>query len=94
MGEGGLAELVIFQFPVIAEICSDVVTDGPVVVSAIDGIGKRPALRVALDAGVVSGHGIQGGGVDNVGVDWIFHMLAAGAVAFFAADVPLGHCVS
>src|SRR5580704_3057894 len=37
MSEGGLAESVLFKFPVILQIQTGVVIDGPVVISAFDG---------------------------------------------------------
>src|SRR5579864_1183327 len=51
--EGQLAELVIFESPVIGQIQSDMKTYRPIVVLPINGILQGPTLRVTLDAGIV-----------------------------------------
>ena len=53
MGERLFAQFVLFQFPEILQIQSDVEPDRPVVVFAVDRIGQRLPLRMALDAGIV-----------------------------------------
>src|ERR1700757_1705823 len=45
---------------------------------------------MALDAGVAGLDVIHVRGVQNIGAGWVRYVFAAGAVAAFAADVPLG----
>ena len=48
---------------------------------------------MALEADVVGTDEIEAGRVDDVAARRFGNMIAAGAVALFAADVPFGHCV-
>src|SRR5579872_6796999 len=45
---------------------------------------------MALDAGIAGRHVVQMSGIDNVGARGMCDMFAAGAMAAFAANVPLG----
>src|SRR5450432_2264326 len=67
--------------------------NGPVIVFAFDWVAKRLTLGMALDAGVVRLDKIESGGVDDVSARRMRNVSAAGAVALFAADVPLGYAV-
>jgi len=60
-------------------------------VFAFDRIRRRPALRVALDAGVAGIHVIHSGGIHHVFARRVRRVFAAGTVAAFAADVPLNY---
>ena len=66
MSEARLAELVLFELPIILEVESDVESDRPVVVFALDGILKRAALRMALDAAVVGIDVVHARGILNI----------------------------
>src|SRR6185437_3432904 len=88
--EVGDAGLEIFEAPVVGEALAGDVADGPVVVLAVDGTGERAALAVALDAGVVGGDGGEARGVHDVVAGGVRDVKAAGSVALFTADVPLG----
>src|SRR6202161_2972412 len=79
----------IFKFPEIDQLFAHVKADRPIVVFAFDGIRERLTLRVALDAGVVGLHIAELGGIDDVRPALMLHVLAARAVAFLAANVPL-----
>ena len=92
--EVGGAGLELFEVPEVGEALAREVADGPVVEAAGDGVGEGAALAVALDAGVVAGNGGEALGVDDVGARGVRDVEAAGAVALFAADVPLGDLVS
>ena len=93
MGEGCFAQLVFFQLPEIRQVLSHFEADGPIVSLAGDGRGEGAALRVALDAGVIRIYGREPRGVHNVGLRGAGGVEAAGAVAFFAAHIPLGDLV-
>ena len=88
--ERRLAELVLFELPEVLQVRALVKADRPVVVLPFDRIRQRLSLRVALDAGVVGAHVVEPRGIDDVGAAGLAHVLAAGAVALLAADVPLG----
>lgn len=90
MCEGGFAEFVIFELPEVSQLQSYVVTDRPIVVFPGDGIGQGASLRMALDAGIVRLNVIEPRGVDDICARGMFDVFAAGAVTFFAADIPLG----
>ena len=59
MSEGLLAELVLFELPEVLKILAHFEADGPIVILAVDGIGQRLALGMALDADVVGLHEIE-----------------------------------
>ena len=90
MREGGFAELVFFELPEIAQVLARFITDGPIVIDAVDGLLQGLALRVALDAGVGGGDRIEARGIDDGRARGAGDVIAAGTVATFAADVPLG----
>lgn len=54
MRESSFAQSVLFELPKIAQVETDTVADGPVVIFAVDRTGERAPLRVTLDAGVVA----------------------------------------
>jgi hypothetical protein len=56
-----------------------------------DRVGERPSLRMATDACVVRGDVIEPRRIDDRGPRGIGDMIAARAVAGFAADIPFGH---
>ena len=87
--ESGLTQLAVFQLPVVLQPQADVVTDRPIVIFPIDRVRQRLSLRVALDAGIVSGHAIHFRRIQNVAARGMRHMLAARSVAALTADVPL-----
>jgi hypothetical protein len=68
---------------------TDVVANGPVVGFAFDKSAAGPSLGMALDACVVGGYIIHLGWIQNIGACRVCDMLAAGAVATFAANIPL-----
>lgn len=84
------AGLQLFELPVVGEAHAREEADGPVVVFAFDWIGERLSLRVALHAGVVGADIVELVGIDDVGFRGMDDVFAAGAVAFFAADIPFG----
>src|ERR1700719_3360715 len=86
--EGGLAELVLFELPVVLKIFADIVADRPIVIFALDRVGERLALRMALDTGVAGMDIIEPGGIANIIARWLGDMRLARTVASFAADVP------
>src|SRR5579872_7436467 len=88
MGKGGLAELVVFELPVILKIKANLKTDGPVVIFPIDLALQRAALGMALHADIVGVDVIEAGGVQDVRAGWMLNMRGAGSVAFFTADIP------
>jgi hypothetical protein len=53
MGETGFAQFVLFQLPIVRQLQSRVIAYCPVVILALDGIGERLALGMALDASVI-----------------------------------------
>ena len=85
-----LAQLILFQFPEVLEIKPYVKTDRPVIILPLDRVRQRLALRVALNADVVSLHIVQACGIHNVGAGWPPDMLARRTVALFAAHVHFG----
>src|SRR5689334_6839645 len=90
MGEGGFTKFVLFEFPEVVEIQAYMEADRPIVVLAIDRVRQRPSLRMALDAGIVGMHVVEPRRVDDGLAYRIFHVLAAGSVTTFTADIPLG----
>ena len=88
------AGLQLFELPVVVEAFADFEAYGPVVVLVLDGVGEGLALAVALDAGVVGADEVEAAGVDDVRFGGVSDVEAAGAVAFLAADVPLGDLMS
>ena len=54
------------------------------------GFVSGSTLGVALDAGVVGLHIVKLGGIDDIRLAPVLDVIAAGAVAFLAANVPLG----
>ena len=90
MGEGGLAELVLFELPVIRQPLADIEAHRPIVILSRDRILQWLALGVALDAGVVGVNVVEAGRIKNVIARRFPCMRLARAVTFFATDVPLG----
>jgi len=93
--EVGGAEAMVFDVPDVGEALAGEVADWPIVMALSaggvgDGVYPRLALPVALDAGVVGADGVEVVGVDDIKLGRPGDVFAAGAVAFFAADVPLG----
>jgi len=84
-----LAQLVVFKFPEIDQFFAHVKAHRPIVVFAFDGIRERLTLRVALDTGVVGLHIVKLGRIDDIRAAPVLYVIAAGAVAFLAANVPL-----
>src|ERR1039458_10269230 len=67
VGERGLAEFVLFQLPIIAQVLAYFESDGPIVIYAVERLPERLSLRMALDASVVGGDRIEPRRVDDVG---------------------------
>ena len=90
MSEARLAELVLFELPIILEVESGVESDRPVVIFALDGIRERAALRMALDASIVGTDVAHARGILNIRARGLCHVFAARAMATFAAHIPFG----
>src|SRR5665213_1586343 len=90
LGEGEVAELVVFALPVVLEVCADVKANRPIVILAVDRVRERLALRVALDAGVAGVDIVEAPRVENGVANRLFDMRLAWAVTSLAADIPLG----
>ena len=89
VGKTLLAGLGFFQVPKVLETQPLLKSDWPSVVLPRDqGLG-RPPLRMALDAGVIGLNVIQARRIDDVGSRGSGDVIASGAVALFAAHVPL-----
>ena len=78
------------SFQIIRQLQPGVIAHRPVVILALDGIGQRLALGVALDAGVVGLHEILPRRIEDVDPRGTGDMVAAGAMALLAADIPFG----
>jgi hypothetical protein len=88
MRERLLTELVLFQLPVILQIKADIETNRPIVILSFDRARQGAALRMTLDAGVVGLNEIETCRIHDIGARRPGGVLAAGAMAFFAAHVP------
>ena len=88
MREGCFSEHMVFKFPEIIQIKTDLITDGPVVSFAFDEVSKRAALRMALDAGVVGVNVIHACGIEDIAARGMGDVFAAWTMAAFAANVP------
>src|SRR6516162_11137172 len=86
--EVGLAEFPGFELPIILQAESHLIAHRPVVMLALDGILKRTALRMALDAKVVGVHIVEPRRIDYVLAHRPPDVLAARAVATLAAHIP------
>lgn len=91
MRERKVAGFVFFQRPVVCKLQAHMETDRPIVIAAGDRILQRPALRVALNAGVVRRHEIHPGRIEDIVARRLAHMFAARAVAALAPDIPFCH---
>src|SRR5438105_3081799 len=65
----------------------------PIVILAFDGIGKRTALRMALDARVVRVDVVHARRILDIGTRRARYVFAAGPVASFAAHIPFREAV-
>src|SRR5579863_2010284 len=92
--EIGRAQCVLFELPIILQLPSHLIPHGPIVVFAFDRGCQRASLRVALDAGIACRDVVAVGWIENIGADRMRHMFAAGAMAPFAAHVPLSNVLS
>src|SRR6185436_184726 len=91
MREARRAQMVFFELPHVGQPSAGLVTDGPVVVAALNGIGPRLSLRVALDTDIDGPNDVERAWVDDrVGV-LVADMLTARAMASLTTDVPLRH---
>src|SRR5258708_40135527 len=77
----------LFQFPEIGQIETDMEADRPVVIFPGDGILERLSLRVTLDEGVVGVNIIQARRIEDGGAGFCPHMCAARPMAALAADI-------
>jgi hypothetical protein len=93
MGEGKFAEFVILELPEIYKPLAHGETHWPIVVFAIDWIGERLTLGVALNAGVGCLHIVELGGVNDMRGSRMRRVITAGPVTALASDVPLRHCL-
>src|SRR5436190_6981766 len=89
MRECGLTEAMLLERPGRAQLVAGLIAHGPIVVSVVDWIRARPALRVALDTYVVRTHVVEKSGVDDIGLYRTSDVSTACTMAAFAADVPL-----
>src|SRR5579863_654598 len=83
-----LAELMLFKLPVVREAFADIEADGPVIVLPLNRVLQRLALGVTLDAGVVGVDIAEARRVEDVVAHRLLDMRLAGAMTFFAADIP------
>jgi hypothetical protein len=90
MRERRLAEPVLLELPVVAQVPALVEPDRPIVVLTEHGVHERLPLRMALDAGIVGPDEIELCRVHDVRRGRLPPVLAARTVATLAADVPLG----
>jgi hypothetical protein len=88
MGKGCLAELVVFELPVILKIQANLKTHRPIVIFPFDLVLQWAALRMALHADIVRMDVIEAGGVHDVRAGWMLNMCGSGSVAFLTADIP------
>lgn len=87
-GDGAAVDLMAIEAADLA--VSRCIANRPVVVAAVDGIGQRAALTVALNAGVVGAHEVEFVRVDDVCARGIGDVSATGTVALLAAQIPFG----
>src|ERR1700722_14943540 len=67
------------------------ITNGPIVILTLDWIGKRLSLRVALNASVTGRYVIHVRRIKDVTACGMRHVFTTGAVAAFAAHIPLSY---
>ena len=91
MREGRLAGFVLLQFPEIFQMLAHMESDGPVISLSGGRSGQGLPLRMALNAGVGCVNVVEAGGINDIRLRWLLHVLAARAVTLFAANVPLGY---
>jgi hypothetical protein len=82
------AEFGFFQVPDFCEPLAGEKADRPVNVLSIDRQMRGSPLTVALDADIVSADKIERLRIDDAFCSWMRNVVAAGAVALLAADVP------
>src|ERR1700693_4169051 len=91
MRERCFAEFVLFQFPEIVQTLAHLESDGPVISLSRGGSSQGLPLRMALYASIGCVNIVEARRVHYIRWRWLLHVLAAWAVTFFAADIPLTH---
>src|ERR1700719_483104 len=91
VGEGGFAQFMFFQLPIIGEILADVKAYRPIVIFAFDRVLERLALGMTLDAGVAGVNVIEARRIEDVIAKRLLAMRLARAMTSLATDIPLGH---
>lgn len=91
VSERGFTQLVIFQLPERGQVAASYKSDRPVIGFPCRLWCKRPALRVALDAGIRCVHHRQPGGVYDCALRRMGNVPATGSMTLFAADIPFRH---
>ena len=89
--EVGRSRFQFFKLPMVGQTFSGKKAYGPVIVFSLDRVVQRLALAVALDANVIPADKVEICRIHNVGSRGVGNVLAAWAMALFAADVPLRH---
>ncbi len=79
---------VVFQLPIVRELQSHVIANGPIVILAPDWIREWLSLRVTLDASIARRDVVHVCRVEGVAASGMCYVVAARAVAAFAAHIP------
>lgn len=87
--EVGRPGLQFFELPVVRKLLADFKAYRPVIVFALDGVGERLSLAMALNAGIVRSNVVEPIWVDDVGDGWMLNVGASRTMAFLTPYIPL-----
>src|SRR5580698_946516 len=88
VGECRLTQGDVFEFPVVCQVKTDMVANRPITGFALDLLGERLPLGMALNAGIICGYVIHLRRIKDVVACGMSDVFAARTVAAFAANVP------